>query len=437
VTGARAAAVALRTAPPLRVRWRIFLFLFAFGFMAYLQQRSISVASYQMMPQLHLTQMQIGWLMQALLIGYTVMQFPGGVLGQRLGARTMFVLIGLVGLAATLATALAPLALAGVALFAALATVQLILGASQGPIFPVSTGVFETWFTPERWPLVQGLQSLGLQLGAALTPPLIAWLMYAFDWQRALAWSSLPVLALVAAWAWYGRNTPAEHPSVSLAELAELGAHPVARVDSAISWRRVWQLMKNRDVLLLTASYTCMNYVFYLIANWCFLYLVQQRHFTLLEGGWLAGAPPLAAALAAGVGGLLASRFGVRYGVRMGLRIVPLVSLPAAAVLQFVAVDAANAYVAVAALSLCFAAVELNEGPYWAAIMHVGRADAMAASGLLNTGGNAGGLIATPVVAYLSGHNQWTLAFLIGAAFAIASAAAWLLVDPTRGAAAD
>jgi MFS family permease len=64
--------------------------------------------------------------------------------------------------------------------------------------------------------------------------------------------------------------------------------------------------------------------------------------------------------------------------------------------------------------------------------MHVGRADTMAASGLLNTGGNAGGLIATPIVAYLSGHHAWTPAFLIGAAFAVVSAAAWLLVDPAR-----
>jgi hypothetical protein len=115
----------------------------------------------------------------------------------------------------------------------------------------------------------------------------------------------------------------------------------------------------------------------------------------------------------------------------------PLVSLPAAALLQFMGVGAVNAYLAVAALALWFAAVELNEGPCWAAIMHVGRADSMAALGLLNTGGNEGGMIATPVVAYLSGRNQWTLAFVIGAAFAIASAAAWLLVDPTRGAAAD
>jgi len=108
------------------------------------------------------------------------------------------------------------------------------------------------------------------------------------------------------------------------------------------------------------------------------------------------------------------------------------VSIPAAGVLQFAAVDASNAYVAVAALAVCYAAVEVNEGPYWAAIMHIGRADSMSASGILNTGGNLGGLIGTPIVSYLSGHHEWTLAFLIGTAFAAVSAALWFLVDPSR-----
>jgi ACS family glucarate transporter-like MFS transporter len=419
----------------MRVRWKIFLYLFGFGFVAYLQQRSITVASYQMMPHLGLTQMQIGWLEQSLLLGYTALQFPGGVIGQRVGARWMFVIISLLAFGATISTPLAPLLLTGSALFTALLAAQLLLGASQGPIFPVSAGVFETWFPARQWPLVQGLQSGGLGLGAALTPPLIASLMSSFGWQRALAWSTLPVLALIAGWAWYGRNSPAEHPAVTAAELAELGPQS-ERVDQSISWRRVWELMRNRDVLALTASYVCMNYVFYLLANWSFLYLVQERHFTVLEGGWLASTPPLAAAIGAGVGGQLASMLGERFGVRRGLRILPLLSLPAAGVLQWAAVDAANPYLAVVALALCFAAVELNEGPYWAAIMHVGRSDSMAASGLLNTGGNLGGLICTPIVAYLSGHQAWTPAFLIGTGFAAVSAALWLVVDPSRPASA-
>ena len=432
MTGQPAATVPVAARQRVRVRWRIFLFLFGFGFIAYVQQRSLTVASYRMMPDLHLSQMQIGWLEEAFLLSYAAMQFPGGVLGQRLGARLMFIVIGLAAFTACMVTPLAPGLLQGSALFAVLLAAQLLLGASQAPIFPVSSGVFQAWFTPDRWPLVQGLQTMGLGLGATVTPPLIAWLMSAFDWRRALVWTTVPALVLVAWWAWYGRNTPAEHPAVSAAELAELGPTP-ARVNHAISWQRVWELMRSRDVLALTASYLCMNYVFYLLANWSFLYLVQERHFTVLEGGWLAMAPPLAAAVGAGAGGKIASVLGTRHGIRRGLRILPLVSLPAAGLLQFLAIDAANGYLAVAALALCFAAVELNEGPYWAAIMHVGRADAMAASGLLNTGGNAGGLVATPIIAYFSGQHAWNTPFVIGAAFALVSAGAWLLVDPTRG----
>jgi len=432
VRGDPPAERSVRSPPRVRVRWWIFLYLFGFGFVVYFEQRGITVASYQMMPQLHLTQEQIGWLLWWMLLGYTALQFPGGVIGQRVGARWTFVIISLVAFAATIGTPLLPLLLSGGALFAALLATQLLLGASQGPVFPVSAGVFETWFPARQWPLVQGLQSMGLQLGAALTAPLIASLMSVFGWQRALAWSALPVLALIGGWAWYGRNTPAEHPKVTETELAELGPQATERVDQAISWQRVWELMRNRDVLALTASYICMNYVFYLLANWSFLYLVQERHFTVLESGWLASTPPLAAAIGAGVGGHLASVLGERYGVRAGLRIIPLLSLPVAGVLQFAAVDATNPYLAVVALALCFAAVELNEGPYWAAIMHVGRSDSMAAGGLLNTGGNLGGLICTPIVAYLSGHQAWTPAFLIGMGFAAVSAALWLVVDPTR-----
>ncbi len=399
--------------------------------MAYVQQRGLAVASYQMMPALDLSQMQLGWLESAFLLGYACLQFPGGVLGQRLGARATYTLIGVVAFLATLATPLAPLVLSGAVLFAVLLGLQLLLGAAQAPIFPVVAGVVEAWFKPSQWSLVQGLSSLGLGLGAAIAPPVIAWLMSSFGWQQALVWTTLPSVALTAVWAWYARNTPAEHPAVSAAELAEL-ERTQSNTDYSISWHRVRTLLKSRDLLALTVSYGCMNYVYYLLGNWCFLYLVQERHFTLLEGGWLASMPALASALGAGIGGQLGSVLGTRYGTRWGLHIVPLISLPAAGMLLLFAVSAANPYLAVGALALCFAFVELNEGPYWSAAMHVARGDTMSATGLLNTGGNVGGLVATPIVAWLSGQHYWTAAFVVGTAFALVSAILWLSVDPTR-----
>jgi nitrate/nitrite transporter NarK len=118
--------------------------------------------------------------------------------------------------------------------------------------------------------------------------------------------------------------------------------------------------------------------------------------------------------------------------VRRGLALIPLVCLPACALLLLVGVAAASGYVAVAAVALAFACEQVNEGPYWAAIMHAAPADTMAAGGLLNTGGNLGGLIAAPVAGYFSGQGAWTPPFLIGSAFALIAAATWLIVDPAR-----
>jgi ACS family glucarate transporter-like MFS transporter len=390
-----------------------------------------------MMAQLGLNEVQLAWIFDAFVLGYSIMQFPGGLLGQRFGARLTFVVIGLVAFVAMLATPLAPELFSGATLFAVLLVAQLILGLAQGPIFPVSAGVFEAWFRPVRWPLVQGVQSMGLQLGAAVAPLLLPSLMAAFGWQQALVWTTLPALGVILWWGRYARNTPAEHPRVSAEELAELGPSAAAGAPQPMSWARAWQLLKDPDVLLLTVSYVFMNYVYYLLSTWVVVYLVQERHFTILEGGLLATAPPLAAAVGAGVGGYAASVLSTRFGVRKGLRIIPLLSLPAAGVLQFLAADAVNAYLAVAALALCYACVELNEGPYWAAIMHVARTDSMAASGILNTGGNVGGLIGIPIVGYLAQHHAWTSAFLLGTALALLSAAAWLFVDPQRSSTRD
>jgi ACS family glucarate transporter-like MFS transporter len=406
------------------VRWRIFSFLFGFGFIAYIQQKTITVAAVPMMPALGLSQSQISYIMQAFVLGYAVFQLPGGIIGQRLGARLTFVVIGIAAFLATLAMPLVPEFSHGPALFAALIGVQLVLGLSQGAIFPISAGVFEAWFPAKRWSLVQGLQTAGLGLGAAVTPPLIVYLMDRLGWQRGLVWASLPAVALVALWAWYGRNTPREHPAVTPRELAEIGSQPA--VHSSVTVRQLLTLAADRNVMLLFISYMSMNYTFYLLSNWVVLYLVQERHFSLLESGWLAMAPPLAAALGAGVGGAITSALTQRFGSLWGYRILPLAALLAGGLLLLVAVNASNPYLAVAALSSCFGAVELTEGAFWGAGMTVGRGDTMAVCGIMNTGGNLGGIIGIPIVGYFSGLHSWNTAFFIGVGFAIVSALAWL-----------
>jgi MFS transporter, ACS family, glucarate transporter len=416
----------------IRVRWWIFGFMFAFAFVAYVQRQAVNIASAGMISDLRFSQMQIGFLAQAFTVGYACFQFGGGVYGQRRGARRAFVVISLVAYAAVVALPIAPALAAGGVMFGVMLLAQLVLGLAQAPVFPISAGVLESWFPASRWSLVMGVQALGMNLGAALAPPLISELMVAAGWRRALLVASVPALAVIAAWAWYGRNSPREHPGVSAEELAELGPRREDARSKLIDWRRVGKLLRDRNVLLITLSYTCMNYVFYLLQVWCFLYLVQERHFSILESGWLAMAPPLGAALGCGIGGKLGDVCYLRYGARWGYRWVPLIGLPLGGVLLIAAVQASNAYWAVAALTAAYAAVELLEGPSWAAMLQVAQADSMAATGVLNTGGNIAGVIGIPLVGYLSGHGMWTAAFVIGALFAVLSGVLWLWIDADR-----
>jgi sugar phosphate permease len=422
--------------PGLRVRWVMLAYLFGFAFIAYMQRTSFSVAAAQMMPELGISQMQLGGLMTGYLIAYTICQLPGGVFGQWFGARKALVITGLVGLVATIATPLAPLLFTGAALLAALLCTRLVLGVAHAPLFPVSTGVIESWFPVGRWAFPNGLQVSGLQLGSAAATPLIAFMMQAYGWKNSLLWTSLPALLLIVLWSWYGRNRPAQHAGVSDAERAELDDNTAAPA-TRVSLRDLLRVLRNRDVLLLTISYTIMCYVFYLLGSWCFLYLVQERHLSIPQSGLLGSLPYIAAAIGAGVGGKWSDRLAVRYGLRIGYRAIPLVALPLAGLLLFIGVESTSPYWAVAALSLAYGAIEMTEGPYGAAATAVGREQTMAAFGVVNTGGNLGGIIGTPMVAWFSSHHAWTAAFLTGTGAAIVSGIMWLWIDAGRPVSAE
>jgi ACS family glucarate transporter-like MFS transporter len=414
----------------LRVRWSIFLFLFAFAFLAYIQRTSVAIAAERMMPTLGLTQLEIGWLITAFLVSYTAFQCPGGLLGQRRGARWTLALLGLLAFAATMMTAAVPWLLRGSGLVvAALLVARFTLGIAQAPIFPVCSGVIENWFPVAHWPAPQGLLNAGLNLGSAVTAPLIVTIMLAWGWQLALVATGVPMLVLVAAWSVFGRDRPAEHPAIGADELMELASNPELSAADQNWLAQMIRLLRNRPLVWLTVSYALMNYVFYLLTFWCFLYLIQERHFAVLEGGWLAALPFLAAAVASAAGGPLTQWSCRGMGSRWGYRLVPLIALPLGGACLVLAVSSGGAYWAVVALCAAFAFTELTEAPFWAAAMRAAPSDSMVATGVLNTGGNLGGIVATPFVAWLSGDHHWTGAFLTGAVCACASAAIWLVID--------
>jgi MFS transporter, ACS family, glucarate transporter len=416
-----------------RVRWTIFTLLFGFATFGYVQRTGIAIAADRMLPELGLTRVQFGWLLNAFLIAYTALQVPGALAGQRLGPRLALGLVGLVSTLAALSIALLPAGHAtGVLLGLALLS-RALLGMAQAALFPVASGVIKAWFPVCSWGSAQGLIVTGLWVGAAITPPTIAWFMIHWGWRPALVISSAPALLLVLAWCQYAQDDPAGHRSIGPRELAELRANPPLSA-LRVTGTELLNLLLDRRIALLTLSYFLMNYVFYLVTFWCFLYLVQERHFTVLEGGGLASLPFVFAAVAAAAGGSLCDALTARYGVRWGMRLVPLLALPNSACFLVVTGAVSSAYLAVVSLCLAFACSELTEGTYWAATMRAAPRHVMPATALLNMGGNLGGVVATPTIAALSEAHRWSSIFALGAVLAVLASLVMLLinVEPSR-----
>ncbi len=413
----------------LRIRWWIYAYMFAFAAMAYVQRTTISVAAPELTATLQYSTQQIGWLFFAFTTAYALSQLPGGALGQRLGPRVMFTVAGIIGVIATLGTALLPYVLAGAALLIVLIVAQSLLGAGQGPVFPVLAVVIERWFPSRQFAMANGVVSSGMLLGGALTPPLLVALTATLGWQQAVLVTAIPAVLLTLGWWHYGRDRPQQHARVTAEELAELDSVPPA---PPLTFARMGEVLRNRNIVLLAVSYLCMNFVFYMISFWSFMYLVQERKLSGLESGLTAMIPWIGAAIGAAIGGVLADRLATRLGATRGYRLVPIFSLPAGALLLLAIPVVDSVLLAVAALALAFFAMELNEGPYWAATMNLARADTGAATGVLNTGGNVGGMICQPVVAALVADDHWNDAWIAGAVFAAVAAALWGLVRCER-----
>ncbi|HEV3018783.1 MAG TPA: MFS transporter [Burkholderiaceae bacterium] len=413
---------------PVPVRWAMLAGLFGFSFFAYVERASIGVAADRMMSDLDLSQVQVGWLFTAFLASYAALQAPGGWVGQRFGARLTLVACSILGLTATVTTVAAPALFVGTAAFIVLLLSQLLLGAAQAPVFPATAGATESWFPRRQWSFAQGLLSGGLNLGSAATPPAIAYLMVAMSWQAAMLLTSTPLVALTLFWYARARDLPADHPRVSREELEEL--EPAKTSSAFPSAKRVGALLVDRSLLLLTMSYLVMNYVFYFLTFWSFLYFRQERHFSTIDSGWLAAAPFIAAGAGAALGGGACDALRKRLGERWGFRAAPLLALPVSGLALVAAANARDAISAELALCSAFAAIEVTEGIYWAAAMRIAGSDSMLATGILNTGGNVGGIIGTPVVAMLTATHSWNAAFLTGSACAVFAALLWFGVDP-------
>jgi len=400
--------------------WLVFLLTLAAS-VGYMCRVDITVVAPRLMAELDLSQLEMGKVFSAFLLGYTLFQIPSGWLAGRVPTRRLFCALALGWAAITCAQGWAGKAYFGLALGAlpGLLGLRFLLGILASPTYPAAGRAISLALPPKRQGSANGMVLGSIGIGSALTPPLLGFVILHWGWRAALLMVGL--LALVVAVLWW-RLSPLMETSRA--------ARPRAREAVAAASKSPLRL---RSFWFLTASYTLQGYVGYVFVFWFFLYLVQVRHFAFLRAAWLTTLPWIASLVVIPSGGVVSDWAVNRWGSTWGRRSLPLAALSSAAVSLLVGARASNAWLAALSLTAATALVLATEGPYWASMTQLSGPQSGIGGGVMNFGSNLGGLISPVLTPWLAAQLGWAMALGLAAIGAVVGAVLWMgiTIDPS------
>jgi MFS transporter, ACS family, glucarate transporter len=403
--------------------------LFLISVVTYIDRVNISVTARQMMPAFGLNNQDIGHVFSAFVLGYALCQIPGGWLGDRWGARVVLmaalvwwsVFTGLTALAGTWP-------LTGlVGILGSLLLIRFMLGVGEAAALPNFNRAVADWVPPRRRGLGIGIAIGGIGVGAAITPPLAAWIMVNWGWQVVFYLSS--VLGLLVAALWMSVASDGSPGRPNSPRHVGVPTDLMNRMQVSVPWRT---LAAHAALRWLVLSYSCLGYVAYVYMSWFYLYLVNVRGFDVLRGGWFASAPFLAILVFCPLGGWLTDRLVKEYGLTKGRLGVGMAGMLFAGVAIAVGGAASSPALAIVALSLGAGWLYFSVGAYWASTTDLSKTHAGTLSGLMNTGANLGGAISPTLTPWIAEQWGWSAALGAAALVAIAGGVMWLKIDPSE-----
>ena len=419
---------------PTRVRWRIIALIFFVYVLMFFDRINISIAAKYIMPEYGLSQVEFGAIFSAFVLTYALAQIPGGWLGDRFGPRRVMTWAILWWSAFTALTALAgELIMAStLGVVGSFALVRALVGLGEAAAPPNGNRMIANWSSPSERGFATGAALSGTSLGAALTPPLIVWIMVHWGWREAFYIAGAAGIVVAFIWSRLTTDTPHTHAGVNAAEIAFIHAGtdgPPRGNAGKMPWRR---LIGSRDLWFLSGAYGVLGYNAYFYFAWFYLYLVNERGFSLESGGFYTMAPFLTMAVASPIGGRLSDAMCKRFGKRWGRSGIGCVTMLLTGVFVCLGAAADNAILAVTFLSASTGTLMLGVAAFWATTIDLAYRNAGVASGMMNMFGNLGGTVSPSLTPYLAQNYSWSTALFVMGGLSLLGSALWLGVDATR-----
>lgn len=304
-------------------RWWVAIMLCAVTTIGYVDRLALSVAAPVVRREFGFSNEQYGFITFAFLATYAAGQLLLGPVIDRLGSKRSLSLAVLWWSVASCLHAFAR----GVGGFF---TARAFLGITEAANFPAAYKVVAEWFPRAERSMASGFITAGTGVGAIAAPPLIAFLIAAFDdlYARGLwpthGWQAAFIVpgVLGLAWVWVWKRyfyLPEDDPRLAQDERALVLAERVASVVAPVADRslgaemrayfaRLAYWFRYRETWGLALARFTADGAFYFLAFWIPNYLSDVRGFGLKEIAWAAAIPFVFADLGSLAGGYVGQR---------------------------------------------------------------------------------------------------------------------------------
>ena len=412
------------------VRWRVFLIMLMLISINYVDRASLSVAMPLIAKEFHIAPAVQGLILSSFFWTYAFMQIPGGMLADRFKPRIVIACATLFwgffqGIAAVCTTA------------TALILTRLGLGAAEAPIYPAGGKLNAMWMTRHERGRGATLLDGGAPLGAALGAVIISGLISEFgSWRTSFVVAGVgTMLAGLFAW-YYIRNNPREHPAVNQAEADYLEAALLEehRSEPAHASGRSLDFFRYRSVWGMFFGWMCFNSVFYGLLTWMPNYLNKVHGFNIQQMGGASFAIFFSGFVGELIGGWIADKWKAAGGSpnRVMRTLFGIAAVAATASIFSVAYVGNPVTVVVLLASTLFFLRWC--GLYWCLPSILGTRNKVGfLGGLMNLGGNIGGVLVPIIVGLIvQTTGSYFLALMFFAAAGVGLFVCSTLIDYER-----
>jgi ACS family glucarate transporter-like MFS transporter len=247
------------------------------------------------------------------------------------------------------------------------------------------------------------------------------------------------IIGLVAGAVWFfaARDTPAEHPRVSAAELTAIQSGITATsnspnprkepADALVPWKRV---VRSREVWAVTISYFCYGYIAWIFFSWFYRYLAKVRGLDLKASAFYSMLPFLAMLVCCLLGGAANDRLTKWRGPRLGRCGLAAFAMLVAGIFIAFGSQVHGARLASVVLAGGAGALYFSQSSFWSVTADIAGASAGSVSGFMNMGGQIGGALTGSLTPWIALRYGWTASFLVAAGLCLLGAMCWFAVDP-------